>query len=153
MSALELSERLHSHQGYVLEGFVVPEGEVSVKIYSGRFCSEVKPLTLLYTIFDRNACTSLFRTSSIEKWLRPSHAYLRTLHSYFEHGKRLIKFYYIKEQPQGASVRNVHNFKVACEAAVTSEGVLEVSLFAPPPPPQKKKWRLQLKVRFKYQPK
>lgn len=130
-----------------MRGLGVPEGEVSVKLYSGRFCSEVQPHTLLYTIFDRNVCTSLFRISSIEKWFPPSHAYLRTLHSYLEHGKRLIKFYYTNEQPQGASVRNVHNFKVVCEAAVTSEGVLEVSPFA------QKNWRLQLKGRFKYQPK
>ena len=55
--AAEVVKRLH-----------YPPGGYSTK-YTGRLCSEVHPLTLLYTctIFDRKGTSFVYR-ASIEKW-------------------------------------------------------------------------------------
>ena len=44
----------------------------STKFYTGRLRSEVQPLTLLYTIFDRKG-THNFRILSIDEWVSFSH--------------------------------------------------------------------------------
>ena len=48
----------------------------STKFYTGRLRSEVQPLTLLYTIFDKKG-THNFRILSIDEWVSFSHTEFR----------------------------------------------------------------------------